>query len=327
MDLQQFRDRRTIYRRNKENAYELIWGQCTDAIKDKIKASNDYAVLKRKRDPIQLLFHVRKLIFNFKAERYPYASMHKAVTRFGSYRQGKAPCLEYQERFLDNLKLIEDTGGKIGPNCNPGTNDDFSLKTELEEFLVDPATATDSKKKAAFLRMYNKYIACCFLLQADKKRFGKLIEEYENASIQNKDLWPKTFEGAYTRLINFKFNPKNHTNGYNNIGGATYINANQTRNTRYWDNKQKKWISKNDDSQKQKDTGNDLGNKSKKVAAAKKASILKKSTGTQMLNFTPSELEPTPVQEYSSNEYTPNFTFVTWRDNIVNKNNEKNKIK
>ena len=46
----------------------------------------------------------------------------------------------------------------------------------------------------------------------------------ENTSVRNKDLWPKIFEEAYTRLINLKFNPKNYTKTFEQVDGATYIN-------------------------------------------------------------------------------------------------------
>ena len=55
--------------------------------------------------------------------------------------------------FLDNSKWIKDIGGKNGPKCNQWINDYFLLKSKSEEFLVHPATTTDSEKKEAFLRM------------------------------------------------------------------------------------------------------------------------------------------------------------------------------
>jgi hypothetical protein len=52
-------------------------------------------------------------------------------------------------------------------------------------------------------------LACAFLLGADRKIYGKLLENLENDYTQKNDRWPKTITDAYSLLINWKQGPRN----------------------------------------------------------------------------------------------------------------------
>jgi hypothetical protein len=53
------------------------------------------------------------------------------------------------------------------------------------------------------------YLVCAFILDTDRKRYGKLVEDTENAHVQKDNKWPKTLVEAYNLLVNWKQDPKN----------------------------------------------------------------------------------------------------------------------
>ena len=140
----QFTDRETLYCRNKK-IYTNWSGDGTLILFKKIKSVDDYAVIKRKGDPIKLLLYVLKLIFNQESELYSYASMHKGVIKVHSYRQSNQSWPEYKETIIDNLKLVQDTSSNISPKTKPGKNDNFLVIMELRNLGIDPMEATDTQ--------------------------------------------------------------------------------------------------------------------------------------------------------------------------------------
>ena len=54
-----------------------------------------------------------------------------------------------------------------------------------------------------------QYLATAFLMGADRNRFGKLIEDLENAHLLGDDTYPKTINEAYNLLSHWKQDPRN----------------------------------------------------------------------------------------------------------------------
>jgi hypothetical protein len=57
---------------------------------------------------------------------------------------------------------------------------------------VNRDTATPATMEAAKKYAREQYLACAFLLGADCKRYGKLLENLENDYTQKNNRWPKT---------------------------------------------------------------------------------------------------------------------------------------
>jgi Zinc knuckle len=69
--------------------------------------------------------------------------------------------------------------------------------------------ADDDKKKAR-----DKLLAMFFLAGADKKRFGKLVEDLNNAYLSGKDNYPESIESTLTLLTHYQ----DHKSGGQNAG-------------------------------------------------------------------------------------------------------------
>ena len=64
----------------------------------------------------------------------------------------------------------------------------------------------------------DRYYAVAFILGADRTRYGKMIEDLENAMVQGDDRYPKTLNDAYNLLLHWKMNPRNLTRMLNSAG-------------------------------------------------------------------------------------------------------------
>ena len=89
----------------------------------------------------------------------------------------------YLDKFQNSVEVIEHCGGDLGidqglinhtfATANPVVNRDKK---------ATPATMEAAKKYAR-----EQYLACAFMLGADRKRYGKLLENLENDYTQKND--------------------------------------------------------------------------------------------------------------------------------------------
>ncbi len=91
--------------------------------------------------------------------------------------------------------------------------------------LVQKALA--SKQVTMDTASKDAYLACAFLLEADRNRYGKLIEDLENDYIQGQDCYPKTVTAGYNLLVHWKQNPQNLMRVLGTTGGNGVAFANR----------------------------------------------------------------------------------------------------
>jgi hypothetical protein len=75
--------------------------------------------------------------------------------------------------------------------------------------VVNRDAATPATMEAAKKYAREQNLACAFMLGADRKRYGKLLENLENDYTQKNHRWPKTITDAYSLLIKWKQDPRN----------------------------------------------------------------------------------------------------------------------
>jgi hypothetical protein len=102
------------------------------------------------------------------------------------------------------FEVIEHCGGDL-------STDSGLIKATLASATVPVTmtTATPDVLKAAKKYAKAQYLACTFLLGADRKRYGRLLENLENDFTQKTDRWSKTINDAYSLLVNWKQDPRN----------------------------------------------------------------------------------------------------------------------
>jgi hypothetical protein len=103
----------------------------------------------------------------------------------------------YLDRFQNCVDVLEHCGGAIGP-------DPALVEQILARSNNTTETAATDELNAAKEGAIEEYLAMAFIQGADRNRFGKLLEDLENAFTQGNDNYPRTVTGAYAMLTTWK---------------------------------------------------------------------------------------------------------------------------
>jgi len=101
-----------------KSLYDLVWGQCTKAMKAKIKACSKYQDFYTSGDSLALLKAIRAEITRFVQRQCIPHAVHKVMKDFYTLGQGKYKSyLEYLEEF--NLFMPMATKGGANIDIHP----------------------------------------------------------------------------------------------------------------------------------------------------------------------------------------------------------------
>jgi hypothetical protein len=136
--LTQFVKREEIRSDNIKTLYSLIWGQCSDAMQERLMAHPDYSEVQASKNGIELLKCVKTIMYNYQSHQAIAKSLHEAKRHFYMLSQGKFQTPQaYLEQFTNTLKVIEYLGGEIG------------LDPVIVKRIADGKTPTAEHKKQA----------------------------------------------------------------------------------------------------------------------------------------------------------------------------------
>jgi hypothetical protein len=198
----EFSKRILKYEENLRSAYSLIWGQCTDALREKIKANTGYVIISNNYQTIELMKSIRDCVYKFESQKYGPHGLHESIRRFYMLSQDKnATCPDYLEKFRNHIEVVSHCGGS--PGIHPSRVNSILLRNGHN------INTTNGQKIAAEKECREEYLATALLLSSDRKRFGKLVEDIENDHIRGIDKYPKTIVDAYSLLVHWKQDPKN----------------------------------------------------------------------------------------------------------------------
>jgi hypothetical protein len=117
------------------------------------------------------------------------------------------------------VDVIEHYGGSI--RQEPGL-----VQKVLGDEGLNAAGATQDQTREAQVTAQEFYLAATFILGSDQNRYRKLLEDLENNYTQGKDNFLKTVTAAYSRLANWKQNPRNVMRAINSENdGLSFANV------------------------------------------------------------------------------------------------------
>lgn len=188
-----------------QNAYSLIYGQCSEGIQAKIESTPGQATVADKGDPIGLLKNIKTVMFQFQTTKYMPHAILDCKRRLYTMRQGKDMSVpDYFKVFKNNVDVVEHNGGSFGFEIGL-----INLILGEVQAGLDMGSATDAQKTTAQDKARDMSMGAAFILGADRSRYGKLIEDLENSYTQGDDKYPKNLTDAYKLLINWKQDPRN----------------------------------------------------------------------------------------------------------------------
>ncbi|CAB9514293.1 expressed unknown protein [Seminavis robusta] len=187
---------------NRQNAFSLIWGQCSDNIRTKVKSSTSFDKLSAEADVIGLLQGVRTVMLQFQTRKYQPLAILESKRRVINFRQGKLTVGEYYRLFKQKVEATEHNGGSFGYET---TLIQAALPTGT---TIDSATAAEMAAAVAIVR--DRTLSVMFLSGADEERYADLSIDLENDYTRGENNYSKTLDDAYARLD--AYHPKRSRN-------------------------------------------------------------------------------------------------------------------
>jgi hypothetical protein len=107
--------RESVLAENVKTVYSLIWGQCTDVMRQKIASHSDYETIEDVSDAIGLLKTIKSIMFNFQGQIYRPQALRDAKRRFYNLFQDRhMTCQAYLHKFQNSVEVIEHCGRGLG---------------------------------------------------------------------------------------------------------------------------------------------------------------------------------------------------------------------
>ena len=216
--------RNTKYEQDKAKAYEVVWGRCKKAMKNRIEKLGNYEAIEENNDIIELLKAIKQQVFDANEKKHPSLRMALAWKKLCGCRQCEdEDLIDYHRRFVGLIEMVELSYGDIKPK------DDDTLERR-------------------------KFISMMFMEGVDKKQYGYLLKNLEtDYSLGSKEVYPEGIEDTLQVLIMFsekalkkkKEETDNYGTGRSLLGMRKHQNT--TRRTvlsikRRWQRKKRKMI-------------------------------------------------------------------------------------
>jgi hypothetical protein len=146
---------------------------------------------------IELLKLLKTILFKFEPQIYKPLAIHDAMYKFMTAKQSKQmPAAEYLEYFQNNLDVLDAVGATIGPH-----------KGVIN--MITGGGAGAAATQAQIAEANERSVAIAFISNADKTRYGRLIEDLHNNYLMGQDNYPRTLNQAYNLLVNWQQDPRN----------------------------------------------------------------------------------------------------------------------
>jgi Zinc knuckle len=181
-ELNRYHKKLDKYYEDKGKVFIVILGQCTQTVKNKLDKSNDFKKLESDRDVAGLLAMLKEMAFSTKGVQEPYVTLADSLRRLTAINQGTGETVaNYYKRFSAVAEVMTTQWGDFYPPKLAG------------------GTAADDIAKSN-----DKLLARIFLTGSDKKRYGKLMEDLNNAYIGGKDNYPESLDATLNLLTHYQ---------------------------------------------------------------------------------------------------------------------------
>ena len=190
-----------------KKVYALIWGQCSDYMRARVKTMPLYLTFSGDQDPLELLGSIKSLTYEYDVKENPIKALRKNESKLIRFYQGRDMSLTvYFERFKNLVLVMDQHKANIG-------NHDALIQKELADITGEPYNEntdyTMAQYKTAKATVKERYLAVMFLASSDKNRYEEILISLHNDFIQGNDRYPTSLTQAYTLLMESKTSKSN----------------------------------------------------------------------------------------------------------------------
>ena len=171
-----------------------------------LKATDDWAVIVEEQDPIALLKAIKSITYSFCDQQYLPGNVWKGYKLLFNIVQKEGEDLKtFYERYINQVEVIENYVGAI-------TIADFMYETDPYSRLTTNKLKEENITKAKG-NVREQLLAYGLLSNLDKRQYGSLVEDLDNAHTFGDDKYPRTQQRAYEYALNYKkYTPKKQSN-------------------------------------------------------------------------------------------------------------------
>lgn len=211
-----------VLRGNMAAIFAVAIGQCSDAMKAKLRSLKEYEERSKRNDCHWLLKNILSITLQFDQKRNGYLAIMDAHQNFLNCKQNQDQSVE---EYLEALTLWADTI-------------EYHGGTFVENYMLAAALAPDGTLRTEAERRTaarDETLAMALIRGADPTRYGTLIAELSNQYAIGRNDYPADLNAAYSLLVNYRTpaNAKprnNNTGGSNSSGGDAQNNQNAAGN-------------------------------------------------------------------------------------------------
>jgi hypothetical protein len=198
-----YMDKLETFEQELAQVYALIFGSyCTKTMQQRIEEHPDFEK-KIENNPVELLKAVQTLTNDPVRARYPYASMHDALTKLIKTRQ--LP----NENSLDYSKRLKQESDALTSYVGKQIFIDFVKQSD------EYRNESDQQKKADMeLERYDCWLSYLLLHNSDPLKYGSILKGLQSPYyLGNDQYYPKTLSAAIDVLLsNHKLDPAYYEN-------------------------------------------------------------------------------------------------------------------
>ena len=202
--------RKTKYQENRVSAEALLWNQCANVMKAKIKARPDYESA-IKGNPVELLQAIKQHALSYESTQYRMKTICDAMKSLVNLKQKEdESAVDYMQRFKAARDVFISHAGK---EFNfPKVVQESEEYKRYKDDLTSPIDALRKKAQDEVTEVIksssDEFYAYLYLENADRSRYGSLVTGLDSQFSLNHDQYPKTLIDAGNVVSRHKYDPE-----------------------------------------------------------------------------------------------------------------------
>ena len=198
MSLRQYSDRIVQREEVGKQAFAVVLGQCSQTVREQIRASTSWRTVNDNSDLMGLLRLVRESLYTGATTRHPIHSLQEAEEALMSFRQGDNMSNHvYYEKFKGLVERYEHHGGQPGQI-------NARIQHYLDQYAADAADPTPEETRDAMQRAKDEYLGIMLVRHSDSKWFGGLVTDLLNTHTRGSNQYPTTLSHGFDLLVNYQ---------------------------------------------------------------------------------------------------------------------------
>jgi hypothetical protein len=190
-EVKEYVKRTRVLASNVATVFAVIWGQCSENMKARVRTSDNYADKATKNDCFWLLRQIKSITLQFDESKNAILSLLDAQQSFLSCKQMPGQSADdYADCLIGWAETIETHGGTIAAN--------YELITETG----NDGLPRDVPTRKAIAR--ERTLAMALIRSADRSKYGTLITDLANQYAMGRDEYPTDVVSAKSLLVMYK---------------------------------------------------------------------------------------------------------------------------